>query len=83
MGAPFDFLFLFFDFGFFFVSTPEFEFVEVGAEDSEGVLPVVELGAGFGVFYGDSCGDVPYADSGFYFVDVLTAGAAGAEGVPF
>ena len=79
--APGDFAFFaveFFHFAAFFVLL---EFVEFGAEDFHGLVAVGELAA-LGLAGDDDAGGlVGDAYGAVGFVDVLPAGAAGAEGV--
>lgn len=51
LGAPFDLLLLALKFSLFFLPFLEFYVVETGFEDSQGILPVIELGAGLGVLH--------------------------------
>ena len=83
LASPFDSLFLALQFRLLCTFFLEFKFVEVALEDSEGVLAVVQLGAGFRVLHNYSGRDMPYPHSGLHLVHVLPAGTGGAEGVPF
>lgn len=59
-----------------------FDFPELGTENFERDFPVSDLGALFGTEDDNVGGDMGQADSGVDFVDVLTAGASGADELP-
>ena len=83
LRAPFDAFLLPLELGLFLLAFLEFQVVEVRLEDAQGVLPVVELGAGLRVLDGDAGGNMPHADAGLHLVDILAARTGGAEGIPF
>ena len=76
LGAPLDFLFLALKFSLFCLAFLEFDVIETGFEDAQGIVPVVVLGAGFGVFNYDTARYVADTDSCLDLVHVLSAGTA-------
>ena len=83
LGAPLYLFLLPLELRLLLAALLELDVVKTALEDSEGILAVVLLAAGLGIFDLNARGDMPHAHAGFDFVDVLPAVASAAEGVPF
>ena len=76
LRAPLNLLFLSLKLSLLLKTFLEFYVIETGLENSESILPVVQLRTCLCVFNNYSRRNMPYTNSGLHLVDILSAGTA-------